>query len=84
MEEVTVDEKWLHEGAVEPEEEPLDPLSPEFAPGLSLIVLMRIYEVQLAILRETNAEVAQHLFEAHSKGIISTPMPWLDPEASGL
>ena len=58
--------------------EVLDPLSPEYAPGLSLVVLMRIYEVQLAILREANPEVAERLLNLHAEGRISTPMPYVD------
>ena len=59
-------------------EDILDPLSPEYAPGLSLVVLMRIYEVQLAILREANPEVAERLLNLHAEGRISTPMPYVD------
>lgn len=58
-----------------------DPTSPEHAPGLSLIVLMRIYEVQMALLREVNPEFASRLLQLHEEGKISTPMPWIDPES---
>lgn len=58
-----------------------DALSAEHAPGLSLIVLMRIYEVQMALLREVNPQFAERLLELHGDGIISTPLPYLNPDS---
>lgn len=66
------------EGTDEVQDDTFDPTSPEFAPGLSLIVLMRMYEVQMAVLREMNPEFASILLQLHEEGKISTPMPWID------
>lgn len=52
-----------------------DPFDAETAPGLSLIVLMRIYDVQMAMLAKTDPEAAAALYEAHSKGAIIGPLP---------
>lgn len=61
-------------------EEVLDPMSPEYAPGLSLIVLMRIYDVQMALLAESNPERAEALARLHANGGVLSAMPWIDSE----
>lgn len=61
-----------------PEEGTYDPFSPEHAPGLSLIVLMRIYDVQMALLRAQNKEAANTLHDLHSQGKILGSLPVLD------
>jgi len=58
----------------------VDPFSPQSAPGFSLIVLMRIYDTQLALLREQNPEVAEKLVSLHAEGKILGPLPVLDTE----
>lgn len=63
------------------EDEVTDPFSPENAPGFSLIVLMRIYDTQLALLREQNPEVAEKLVNLHAEGKILGPLPTLDTES---
>lgn len=79
MKEIEHDDKWLEDTEAGGTES-IDPLSPEYAPGLNLIVLMRIYEVQLAILRESNPEAARRLLELHEQGLISTPLPYVDAD----
>lgn len=54
---------------------PVDPLSPQQAPGISLVVQMRLYDVAMAILREMNEEVHTELLQAHSEGLILGPVP---------
>lgn len=55
-----------------------DPFDAETAPGLSLIVLMRIYDVQMALLAKTDPDAAEALYEAHAKGHIIGPLPAID------
>lgn len=55
-----------------------DPFAPQNAPGLSLIVLMRIYDVMLAQFREENPEGAKRLRELHAQGKILGPLPSID------
>lgn len=57
-----------------------DPFSPEEAPGLSLIMQMRIYDVLMAMYMETNMEAAKDLLEMHSRGQILGPLPSFYPE----
>lgn len=56
----------------------IDPFSPEFSPKLSLIVLMRLYDVQMAILNEMNETMAARINEIHEHGGIVGSLPWLD------
>lgn len=62
-------------------EEALDPMSAEYAPGLSLIMLMRIYDVQMALLAESNPERAEALSRHHAEGKVLSAMPWIDPDS---
>lgn len=52
-----------------------DPFSPNNAPGLSLIVLMRLYDVQMALLSEVSPEKAEALHQAHLAGQIKGAPP---------
>lgn len=61
-------------------DEPLDPFSQENAPGLSLIVLMRIYDVVMAQYMATNRDKAIDLFNLHAEGKILGSLPSLDLE----
>lgn len=66
------------------EEATPDPFSPNEAPGLQLIVQMRIYDVLCAIYTEMTmdengvSEKARNLLEAHSKGLILGPLPLIN------
>lgn len=67
------------ESAVEAVEN-TDPFSLQYAPGLSLIILMRIYDVVMAQYREVDPEKAKLLLKYHAEGKIVGPMPYLDME----
>jgi hypothetical protein len=45
------------------------------APGFSLIMLMRIYDVQMAILNEMSPDAATAIDEVHSAGRIVADPP---------
>jgi hypothetical protein len=51
-----------------------DPFSPDNAPGMSLIVQMRMYDVLLAILNEQNPDVCDRILEAHAQGKLLAPV----------
>lgn len=52
-----------------------DPFSYQEAPGVSLIVLMRIYDVMMGMYTEMAPDKADAMIEAHAQGILigSTP-----------
>ena len=54
-----------------------DPFSPEEAPGVSLIVLMRIYDMLCGIYTHLDHDRATALMEIHSKGGLVGPLPAL-------
>ena len=56
------------------------PFSAEEAPGIALVVNMRIYDVLMAIYTSINPEGAKELMEIHSKGGIIGSLPLFDPE----
>lgn len=78
MEETNYPQGLTETEPVNAEEAGYDPFSPEHAPALSLITLMRIYDTQLALLREANPQVAEKLVELHAEGKIVGPLPMLD------
>lgn len=58
-----------------------DPFSPNNAPGLSLIVLMRLYDVQMALLSVTAPDKAAALHEAHLAGqVVGAPPAFAMPD----
>lgn len=57
-------------------EEVNDPFSPEAAPGVSLVVQLRIYDVLLAMLNEMSPEKAEELMDLHSTGALMAPSPF--------
>lgn len=95
MKEVEGDAQWAedpHAQFTEPDEEAgtesnsdgeANPFSQELAPGVSLIVHMRIYDVLVALLRESNKEVAEKLVELHASGKILGPLPVFDEGSEG-
>ncbi len=56
-------------------QDPNDPFSAQNAPGLSLIVQMRTYDVLLALLNHFDEETADKITEAHESGQILTSLP---------
>jgi hypothetical protein len=55
-----------------------DPFDAENAPGINLIVNLRIYDVLMAILRESNPEVQKDLARIHASGKILSTAPMFD------
>jgi hypothetical protein len=52
-----------------------DPFSPESAPGVSLVVQLRIYDVLLAMLNEMSPDKAEALMDLHATGALMAPPP---------
>jgi len=52
-----------------------DPFDATNAPGVSLIVLMRIYDVLMALLDEQNADKAAELLQLHATGALAGTTP---------
>lgn len=52
-----------------------DPFSAANAPGISLIVQLRIYDVLMALLRESNPDAADEILALHSTGAFGGPSP---------
>jgi len=55
-----------------------DPFSPQEAPGISLIVLMRIYDATMALLDLASPERAAALHEIHARGGIVGSLPKIE------
>jgi hypothetical protein len=55
------------------------PFSAEEAPGIALIVNMRIYDVLMAIYTKLDKDGAADLMEIHTKGGIIGSLPLFDP-----
>lgn len=56
------------------------PFGPEEAPGIQLIVQMRIYDVLMAIYTNLDKEGAADLMEIHTKGGVIGSLPVFDPD----
>lgn len=56
------------------------PFGPNEAPGINLVVNMRIYDVLMAIYTHLNAQGAQDLMNIHAKGGILGTLPLFDPD----
>jgi hypothetical protein len=65
------------EDNIEPDD---SPFSSENAPGLNLIVNMRIYDVLMGLYMEQAPEKATALMEMHAEGKILTALPSYIPE----
>jgi hypothetical protein len=63
------------------EDEAVDPFSNEYAMGFILVTLMRLYDVQMALLNETDHESATNLSKLHSQGRVLGSFPWINAEA---
>jgi hypothetical protein len=59
------------------EEEEVNPFDPMLAPGFTLITLMRLYDVQMALLNEVDHEAASRLNEMHAQGKVIGSFPWI-------
>lgn len=68
----------------EQDPEGLDPFHPEVVPGVSLIVLMRIYDVLMATYTNLDPEGANKLYELHAAGKIVGSMPIIDMSPEDL
>lgn len=65
---------------IEPTPPTYSPFGPEEAPGIGLVVNMRIYDVLMAIYTELNRDGAAELMDIHTKGGIIGSLPLFDPE----
>lgn len=59
---------------------PDSPFHPDNAQMLNFIMLARIYDVLVTILRDSDEESALALMEVHFKGQLMTPPPWWNGE----
>jgi hypothetical protein len=57
-----------------------DPFSPDNVGKVQLIVLMRIYDVLMAIYNDTDKDAAGRLHDLHAAGGILGSLPYFDPE----
>jgi hypothetical protein len=53
---------------------------PELTQQMILLTLMRLYDVQMAILSEMHDGHAEHLGDVHDAGKLITDFPWLAQE----
>lgn len=49
----------------------------------NMIINMRVYDVLMAMLHDSNAELAKSLLDKHIKGSLLGPMPYLSDEFLG-
>jgi hypothetical protein len=56
----------------------MNPFDPETAPGVSLVVLMRIYDALMALLQATDEEAHDKLDAIHESGEVAWSLPFLD------
>lgn len=63
---------------LEPPVEDNNPFSDTNVKQVQLVVLMRIYDVLMALLQESDAELAGQLHALHEQGKILGSLPWLD------
>lgn len=57
-----------------------DPFDYKNAPGIQLIVLLRIYDLLAGIYSELDNEKAAGILDLHSKGKLFLPLPYIDIE----
>lgn len=74
---IEYDENSISSSKLIPKQD-LDPFSPTNCPKLSLIVLMRIYDVQMAMLTVQDKVMAAKLAEEHARGNIVGALPFID------
>lgn len=56
--------------------ETIDPYSPENIGTVQFIVMARLYDVMMALLREANPDAARDLLELHQAGVLVGGGPW--------
>lgn len=76
-----MDENLTQAPLTETKEEP-DPFAPENVGAFTLVTLMRLYDVNMALLNEQNSDVARRLHEMHEQGRILGSFPWINPEVN--
>lgn len=55
-----------------------DPFDAGNAPGVSLIILMRIYDLLAGIYNDMDPDKCAAVLELHKKGKLFLPLPYLD------
>ena len=78
MKEVKNEKGLSEEPADQVAEDVVSAFGPETAPGLTLVTLMRIYDVLLAQYRLSSPEGAKRLHDLHAEGKILGSLPYLD------
>lgn len=58
----------------------VDPFGPTQAPGIQLVIQLRIYDALMAILTHLDADQAKDLYELHLLGKTLSPAPNLEVE----
>jgi len=74
-----MDENLTQASSTETNNEP-DPFAPENVGAFTLVTLMRLYDVNMALLNEQNPQVAARLHERHEQGRIIGSFPWINPD----
>lgn len=54
-----------------------DEYDPEVTQQMILLMLMRLYDVNMHLLSELNDERAEHIQKIHESGHVTTDMPWM-------
>jgi hypothetical protein len=55
-----------------------DPFAPDQAPGIQLIVQMRIYDTLMALLTKVDKDTAKELMQLHAAGKLMGTTPFFD------
>lgn len=61
-----------------------DAFAPQNAPGLSLVALMRIYDVLMNLLGTSNPAAHNQLNKLHAEGRLEYSLPVFDPDSMDL
>ena len=78
MHESTPDSKWHNEGTTGPEISGSEKAAPEVsydneAQLIEISLLMRLYDIGMAILSRTDSQLANEIFDAHARGEVYNP-----------
>lgn len=78
MHESTPDNKWIGEG--EQNEDVATGNDPNEILKAQLVMLMRLYDIQMAILTKTDPKQADNIFDAHDRGELFNPQLFIPGE----
>lgn len=86
MHETEVDNKWIDEGAQSVEENGREEHEQTYDEAMmevqkaQLVMLMRLYDIQMALLTLQDAEKADQVFDAHDAGQLFNPQLFIPGE----